>query len=72
MLLLHGTVKDVMNSLGQSNTVILIHSKLKVLLGDTVLFVLRPWVLMFQHQFTEGCAKEMNKKVLYGPVPGQC
>lgn len=35
MLLLLGTVKDVMNCLGQSNTVILIHSKLKVLLGDS-------------------------------------
>lgn len=52
MLLLHGTVKNEMNSLGQNNTVVLIHSKLKVLLGDTVLFVLWPWVLMFQHQFT--------------------
>lgn len=35
MLLLNGTVKDVMNCLGQSNTVVLIHSKLKVLLGDS-------------------------------------
>lgn len=35
MLLLHATVKDVTNRLGQSNTVILIHSKLKVLLGDS-------------------------------------
>lgn len=34
MLLLHRTVKDLMNRLGQSNTVVLIYSKLKVLLED--------------------------------------